>query len=172
MNFHPKPLKVDFTHEATAAIDSLNRRTEREYDHAEDVGDEAARAAWSRTCEHAAKLSLIYACSENHLEPQIGLSAFEWASEFALHQTRRQLYLASIHVAENPFHAECLKFKKRLHEQAYQTMPRREMMRVLKNKAADFDQIVSTLLQQGEITTVCIESKTKPAQGYRLLATE
>ena len=89
-----------------------------------------------------------------------------------MHQTRRQLYLASIHVAENPFHAECLKFKKRLSEQPDQTMARRELMRALKNKAADFDQIVLTLLQQDDIELVSVNTKTKPAQGYRLAPTE
>jgi hypothetical protein len=51
-------------------------------------------------------------------------------------------------------------------------MPRRELMRSLKNKAADFDQIVLTLIQQGDIEGVTIETKTKPAQGYRLVSAE
>lgn len=172
LKLHPKPAMVPFTQEARAAIDELRLRTEAEYDIADEAGDEVSRAAWSRTCEHAKKLSLIYACSENHEQPEIGLRAVEWATEFAMHQTRRQLYLASIHVAENPFHAECLKFKKRLCEQPDQTMARRELMRALKNKAADFDQIVLTLLQQGDIELVSVNTKTKPAQGYRLAPTE
>jgi hypothetical protein len=172
LKFHPKPIRVAFTQDAERAINELRLQTETEYDKAEDAGDEAARAAWSRTCEHAKKLALIYACSENHEHPEISLDAVQWASEFALHQTRRQLYLASVHVAENPFHAECLKFKKKLDEQPGKMMPRRELMRSLKNKAADFDQIVLTLIQQGDIEGVTIETKTKPAQGYRLVAAE
>ena len=172
LKLHPKPAMVPFTQEARAAIDELRLRTEAEYDIADEAGDEVSRAAWSRTCEHAKKLGLIYACSENHEQPEIGLKAVDWATEFAMHQTRRQLYLASIHVAENPFHAECLKFKKRLSEQPDQTMARRELMRALKNKAADFDQIVLTLLQQGDIELVSVNTKTKPAQGYRLAPTE
>ena len=70
---------------------------------------------------------MIYACSENHVEPIISLPAVEWATEFAMHQTRRQLYLASVHVAENPFHAECLKFIKRLTEQPEQRMQRQHI---------------------------------------------
>jgi hypothetical protein len=35
-------------------------------------------------------------------------------------------------------------------------------------KAADFDQIVSTLVQQGDIAVVQIPTKTKTAHGYRL----
>lgn len=140
--------------------------TEREYGAAEEAVDEVARTAWSRTCEHAKKLAWIYACSENHVEPLIGLPAVEWATEFAMHQTRRQLYLASVHVAENPFHAECLKFVKKLSEQPSRTMQRRQLMRAMKLKAADLDQIVLTLCEQGEIETVIIETATKPARGY------
>ncbi len=168
MNFHPKPLVVSSTPDATEAIDSLRRMTEDEYNKAEDAGDEVARTAWSRTCEHAKKLALIFACSENHVEPIISLPAVEWSTEFAMHQTRRQLYLASVHVAENPFHAECLKFIKRLTEQPGRTMQRRQLMRAMKLKAADFDQIVGTLQQQEDIELVTIRTATRPAQGYRL----
>ena len=47
-------------------------------------------------------------------------------------------------------------------------MARRQLMRAMRCKAADFDQIVSTLIQQGDIVSVEIPTKTKPAQGYRL----
>ncbi|WP_345319672.1 bifunctional DNA primase/polymerase [Novipirellula rosea] len=168
MTVHPRPLRVPFTPDAEAAINTLREQTEAEYDKADEAGDEVARAAWSRTCEHAKKLSLIYAVSENHLQPQITIEAVRWASEFSLHQTRRQLYLASVHVAENPFHAECLKFKKRLADRPNHTMARREMMRSMTLKASDFDQIVQTLMQQEDIEPVTIETRTKPASGYRL----
>ncbi len=168
MNFHPKPLKVEFTDDAELAITDLRKQTEKEYDAADDLGDEVSRAAWSRTCEHAKKLALIYACSENHLAPTITLSAVRWASDFALHQTRRQLYLASVHVAENPFHAECLKFVKRLKEHPDGQMQRQHLLKYMKCKAADFDQIVSTLIQQEEIESISILTKTRPAQVFRL----
>jgi hypothetical protein len=46
---------------------------------------------------------------------------------------------------------------------------RRQLMRAMHCKAMDFDQIISTLVQQGEIAQVEIPTKTKPAQGYRLI---
>ncbi|MFN3151802.1 bifunctional DNA primase/polymerase [Bremerella sp.] len=168
MTIHPKPQFVPFAPDAETAIAELREQTEAEYDKADEVGDEVGRAAWSRTCEHAKKLALIYACSENHRKPKITIGAVRWASEFALHQTRRQLYLASVHVAENPFHAECLKFVKRLREHPDQQMQRQHLLKYMKCKAADFDQIVLTLLQQGEIETVTMPTKTKPAQGFQI----
>ena len=47
-------------------------------------------------------------------------------------------------------------------------MARREMMRSMTLKASDFDQIVQTLMQQEDIEPVTIETRTKPASGYRL----
>jgi len=166
--FHPVPRVVAFEPEAAEVVGQLQKMTEVEYDRAAAAGDEAACTAWSRTCENAKKLALIYACSGNHQEPVIGLSAVEWATAFAMHQTRRQLYLAATYVAENPFHAECLKLLRKLREASEQQMQRQHLLRAMRCKAADFDQIVSTLIQQGDIVTVEIRTKTKSAQGYRL----
>ena len=48
----------------------------------------------------------------DHLAPRIGLAAVEWASAFVMHQTRRIATMAAGHVADNPFHAECLAVEK------------------------------------------------------------
>lgn len=166
-DFHPNPRVVPFDDEAGAMVCDLQRMTESEYDQAAEAKDEVGRTAWSRTCENAKKLALIYACSENYESPEIGPDAVEWATEFAMHQTRRQLYLASTYVAENPFHAECLKLLRKLKDSGGQ-MPRSALLRAMRCKAADFDQIVGTLVQQGDITQVAIPTKTKPAQGFQI----
>ena len=165
---HPEPRVVPLSTEAAEAVRHLQVLTEVEYNQAEDAKDEVARTAWSRTCENAQKLALIYACSENHEDPVIGLPAVQWATAFAIHQTRRQLYLAASYVAENPFHAECLKLLRRLSEAPEHQMQRQHLLRAMRCKAADFDQIVSTLVQQGDVVSVQIPTKTKTAQGYRL----
>ena len=165
---HPEPRVVTFTPEAEQAVEHLQRMGEDEYDQADAANDEIGKAAWSRTCENAKKLALLYACSENHQDPVIGLPAVEWATAFAMHQMRRQLYLAATYVAENPFHAECLKLTRRLAEAPDRQMQRQHLLRVMRCKAADFDQLVATLIQQGEVVPVDIPTKTKTAQGYRL----
>ncbi len=164
---HPEPRVVPFEPEAAEAVRQLQKLTEAEYNRAEEAKDEVARTAWSRTCENATKLALIYACSENHENPVIGLPAVQWATTFAMHQTRRQLYLAATYVAENPFHAECLKLLRKIKESGGRAA-RRQLMRTMHCKAADFDQIISTLVQQGDIVQGEITTKTKPAQGYQL----
>ena len=86
---HPEPRVVPFDTEATRALTRLQRMAETEYDAADQRKDEVGRVAWSRTCENAGKLALLYACSENHENPVIGSTAIQWAAAFAMHQTRR-----------------------------------------------------------------------------------
>lgn len=167
LEVHPEPRVVPYTAEAIAAVGNLQRLADSEYDKAHAQNDEVARVAWSRTCENAKKLALLYACSANYEQPEIDLAAVQWATEFAMHQTRRQLYLATIYVAENPFHAECLKLMRTLKEAGGQ-MARNRLMRAMRCKMQDFDQMVTTLMTQGDIVLVEIATKTKPAIGYRL----
>ena len=71
---------------------------------------------WGRVPEQIRKLSLLYAVSASHESPQIDVAAVRWATDFILHQTRRMLFMAHNHVAENPFHAGCLKLLRKLRE--------------------------------------------------------
>ena len=48
----------------------LRGEAEREYASGEDRGDPVGTTVWGRVSEHARKLALIYAVSENHLAPQ------------------------------------------------------------------------------------------------------
>ena len=41
-------------------------------------------------------------------------------------------------------------------------------MRSMKMKANEFDQVAQTLIEQEQIRSVWIESKTKPARGYQI----
>jgi len=167
LDVHPEPGVVPATDEADEALSRLQRLGEIEYDRADERNDEVSRVAWSRTCENAKKLALIAACSANHEQPVIDLPIVEWATQFAMHQTRRQLYLAHIYVAENPFHADCLKLLRKLTEAGGQ-MARNRLMRAMRCKQADFDQLIGTLLTQGDIVPVEIPTKTKTAMGYRI----
>ncbi len=169
-DIHPDPRVVPYCPDALEAIGQLQRTAEDEYDQAEAGGDEVGKVALSRTAENAKKLALLYACSENHENPVISLAAVEWASAFAMHQTRRQLFLASMYVAENPFHAECLKLVRRLREAPDHQLQRQHLLRAMRCKANDFDQMLLTLMQQGTIVAVDVPTKTKSAQGYRLTA--
>ncbi len=135
---------------------------------AEARGDPVGTTVWGRVPEQIRKLALLYAVSARHQTPRIDAEAVRWASDFVLHQTRRMLFMAQSHVAENPFHADCLKLFRKLREAPDQQMQRQHLLRAMRCKAADFDQMIITLVQQGDIVPVTIQTRTKTAQGYRL----
>lgn len=165
--FFPIPLIVNYSDEAQSLLIDARRQCEAEYALAEERGDAVGTTVWGRTNEHIRKLALLYAISVNHRGPLIDADAARWAKQFAMHQTRRMLFMAQSYVAANPFHAECLKLLKKLRD-AGGRMGRNKLMRSMHLKMTDFDQIISTLLSQGDISVAEIPTRTKPAFGYEL----
>jgi hypothetical protein len=171
IDVHPEPRIVPCTPEAREVISTLQHQTEREYDLAHARNDEVARVAWSRTTENAKKLALLYACSENHENPVIDLLAVQWAMAFAMHQTRRQLFLASSYVAENPFHAECLKAIRKLREAPGGELTHSALLKRMKIKSKDFKDLMETLLQRGDVVGLPIQTAGRSGILYRLAET-
>ena len=164
---HPTPAIVPYTEDGYAVLDRFADRADDEHDAAVAGGDRVRAVLWTRACENATRLALVYACSRDHQSPCIDAEVAQWASRFTGHLVCRMLFMATQHVADNPFHAECLKLLRKLREAGGQ-LPRRHLMRLMHAKAADFDQIVSTLMQQGDIVPADIPTKTKSVLGYRL----
>jgi hypothetical protein len=168
-NHNPEPATVPMTDEAKAIIADVRAQAREKQDEANAKNDVVTAAVWSRVRQMTRKLALIYAISADYLNPQIDTFAMSWARDFAIHQAKRMLFMASDHVSENPFHAQCLKMIKRLREAPEQTAKRSVILAYLKCKAAEMNEIVDTLEQQGRIKGVTIMSRTKPAHGYQLL---
>ncbi len=166
--FNSDPRIVPFGSGAVDALAELRMMADAQYKLADDRDDEVARTAWSRTWENATKLALIYACSESHESPVISLQAVEWATRFAMHQTRRQLFMASIHVAESPFHAELLRVCRFL-KGAGGRMSRSDLLRRMHCSAAELAQFMNTLIQQRTVAAVSVPSATKSAQVYEIV---
>jgi len=161
------PAVVPYTDDGYAALDAFSSQADEDYDAAIAGGDRVRAILATRASENATRLALVYACSRDRQAPCIDAEVAEWATRFTGHMLRRMLFMARQHVAENPFHAECLKVLRLLREAGGQ-MPRRELMRLMHCKAADFDQIVGTLVQQEDVVAVNIITRTKPVQEYRL----
>jgi len=172
LEVHPEPHIVPCTPEAAEAVTALQRQTEDEYDQAHARNDEVARVAWSRTHENAKKLAMLYACSANHEDPVIDLPAVDWASAFAIHQTRRQLFLAANYVAENPFHAECLKLMRKLREAPTQELPHSVLLKRMKMKTKDFKELIETLVQRGDVLAASVATDGRSGLTYRLAGGE
>jgi hypothetical protein len=60
-----------------------------------------------------------------------------------LHQTRRMLFMAHNHVAENPFHAECLKLVRKLREAPNQQLAHSVLLKRMKIDAKTFQELVT-----------------------------
>jgi hypothetical protein len=92
-----------------------------------------------------------------------------WASQFVLHQTRRMLFMASSHVADNPFHAECLKLMQKLRDTPGHEIPHSALLKRMKIDAKHFMELVETLAQRGDIEIVTVPRAGTHKRSYRLL---
>lgn len=166
--WHPEPVVVKHTEDAKCVLIEAREAAEAEYSLSEEANDAVGTTVWGRVSEHARKLALLYAVSESHQAPRIGEAAAEWAVRFVMHQTRRMLFMAQSHVAENPFHADCLRLLEKLRGAPAQTLNHSVLLKRMKMEAQALQKIVVTLLQQGDIEL--IERKTPGRTGvtYRL----
>jgi len=163
-NWHPVPRIVEQTEEAKGVLVEARLEAEDEYARAEEKGDPVGTTVWGRVSEQTRKLALIHAVSENHESPRIGLAAVEWATRFVMHQTRRMLFMARSHVAVNPFHADCLKAMQMLRAAPGKMLSHSKLLKRMKMDARSFQELVSTLLQQGDIA---IEQSPQVGHGGR-----
>jgi hypothetical protein len=168
-NWHPKPHVVSATTEARDLLRESRLQAEAQYSAAESRGDPVGTTVWGRVNEQTRKLALLYAVSENHISPMIGSAAVGWASEFVMHQTRRMLFMAEGHVADNPFHADCLKLIKKLRESPDQTLAHSVLLKRMKVDTKSFQSLVETLAQQGDIEIQTIRTSGRSGYQYRLL---
>jgi hypothetical protein len=167
-NWHPVPQIIPQTEEARSILIETRLEAEAEYAKAERADDAVGTAVWGRASEHTRKLALIYAVSESHVHPEIGQAAAEWASRLVTHQARRMLFMAGSHVAENPFHAECLKFLRKLRAAPGGELAHSALLRRMKLDAKNFMLIASTLEQRGDIIVRTQTTATKAGRFYQL----
>jgi len=167
--WHPVPTIVEQTDEAKQILVGAREEAEAEYAKAERDNDSVGTTVWGRVSEHTRKLALLYAVSENHESPGIGKVAAEWAVRFVMHQTRRMLFMAHAHVADNPFHADCLKLMQKLRDAPDKTLSHSVLLKRMKIDAASFQQIISTLEQRGDVAITTRSTAGRPNRGYQLL---
>jgi hypothetical protein len=160
---------VPATESARELLRESRVEAEREYSLAEARGDAVGTTVWGRVHEQTRKLALLYAVSENHLEPQIGDDAVRWATAFITHQTRRMLFMANGHVAENAFHAECLKLIKKLRDAPGQQLPHSVLLKRMKLDTQTFQKVITTLVEQCDVRPVPVKTPGRTAIHYQLV---
>lgn len=169
---HPTPKLVNQTPEAQAMLVDLRERAEAEYAEAETDRDAVATTVWGRVSENARKLALIYAVSECHVEPRIGADAVRWAAELVMHQTKRMLFMAAGHAAENPFDDLVLRLMRALRAAEGQMLPHSVLLKRMRIDAKTFKQLVETLIERGDLSIEVAKTAGRDATAYRLLGKE
>ena len=167
-NLHPNPAVVPYTTDAARLLAAARGEAEGEYTRAESRGDAVGTTVWGRVDEQSRKLALLYAISENHAAPSIGVEAARWSTQFMFHQTRRMLYMAQCHAAANPFHCCCLRLLRKLREAPGQTLSHSTLLKKMKLDAKTFQQIIDTLHQQGDIESSQSLTHGRTGVLYRL----
>ncbi|MEX0887445.1 MAG: hypothetical protein WD009_13500, partial [Phycisphaeraceae bacterium] len=170
IDVYPVPAIVEHTDAAKRVLVETREQAEAEYAKAEENNDSVGTTVWGRVSEQTRKLALLYAISENHESPRIDLPAVQWASAFVMHQTRRMLFMAQAHVAENPFHAECLKVIQKLRDAPDQCLPHSVLLKRMKTDAKSFSVLIDTLVQQGEVEIVTTPKPGWHMRSYRLVS--
>ncbi len=168
--WHPVPAIVEQTDGALAQLVETREEAETEYARAEANNDSVGTTVWGRVSEQVRKLALLYAVSENYRSPRIGVEAARWASRFVLHQTRRMLLMASSHVADSEFDADCLKVIGKLRAAPDLTLSHSKLLKRMKRKSTELDEIMKTLILRGDVEPVP-DQRTGPgprAVSYRL----
>ena len=168
-SWHPIPTIVPQTAEAVDILADTRVAAETEYRNAESQNDAVGTTVWGRVNEQARKLALLYAISENHADPIIGAAAANWATSLMMHQTRRMLFMAGNHVAENPYHADCLRLIRKLQLAPDRQMSHSMLLKRMKMNAKAFQEIITTLEQQGDIEPVSGTTQGRVGRGYRLV---
>ena len=167
-DWHPVPMVVEHTDEARRLLVETREEAECEYAKAEAGSDPVGTTVWGRVSEQVRKLALLLAISENHESPQIGVDAVQWASAFVMHQTRRMLFMATSHVADNPFHAECLKVIEKLRDTPGMELSHQVLLKRMKMKAKDFRDLIETLIQRGDVEAAQVQTTGRTGLVYRL----
>jgi hypothetical protein len=164
----PEPTVIQQSDEARSFLIEAREEADAEYANAEMGNNSVGTTVWGRVSEQIRKLALVHAVSENHESPLIDLQAVKWASGLVMHQTRRMLFMAQSHVAENPFHADCLKLMKKLRGAPKKTLPHSVLLKRMKVDSQTFMKIVQTLEAQGDIEKVEIPRAGTARRSYRI----
>jgi len=167
-DWHPIPKVVGHTPEPMEVLSTLREQADAEYSKAEENDDTVGMAIWARANEKARRLALVYACSDNHENSVIGEAAARWAWEFVSYLTRRMLFMAYSHVADNPFHAECLKVIDKLRGAADGELPHSALLKAMKIDAKSFRELINTLVERGDVDVRQVTTGGRTGTWYRL----
>lgn len=166
---HPVPETIYATAKAKQLLAEKRREAEAHYKIAEAKNSAVGTSVWARVPEQTRKLALIYSLSCQRDNAEITPEAVEWADAFMSHQTKRMLFMAASHVADTPFHAECLKLLGKLRQEPERQLPHSTLLRRMKCPTDRFQEMIVTLLERGDVQIVTEKTGGRAKREYRLI---
>lgn len=172
-NWHPLPAIVPYTPDALPLLVESRQAAEAEYQMAETRCDAVGTTVWGRVSEQVRKLALVHAISATPGAPEIDRAAVEWAVAFVMHQTRRMLHMAAIHVSDSEFEQHCKRvvaYMRDLQQRKRDAIwiDYRDITRRFRCSRRDHEEIRNALLDQELIEVKTISSVGRPRLVYRL----
>jgi hypothetical protein len=149
--FLSAPMTVTYSLEASSLVADYRHEIDHEYQRAVDRADAVAATVLGRVGEHIRKFALLYSLSEDPLDPRISADAMRWAYRLVKHQADRMLFMASEHAAETPFEESALKAIRKLREAPGRTLTHSTLLKRMKMKAREFQELIDTLVERGEV---------------------
>ena len=136
--------------EARRRLNEYRQEADVKYSEAESKSKFDAMALWARAGEKVAKLSCLHALSEDPENPSVTVEGVEWAGRLVDHLTRRMLYMTSLYVFDGEFDERVKKFMRILADK-HNRASRSVLLKNTHLDAKDFDSLVKTLQQTGQI---------------------
>lgn len=163
------PRIVGHTEEAKLLLTEMRQAAEAEYSRCESMQDPVGTTVWGRTSELVRKLALIYAVSQSMEAGEIGGDAVRWATRLVVHQTRRMLFMAEGHVAENPFDALCLRVIEKLRNAPNRRLSHSVLLKRMKVDIKTLRDIIDTLEERRELRIESVSTGGRVAVIYHLV---
>jgi hypothetical protein len=158
----PDPYIVPYTDDAKLEL----RKVEKLAQSRKNLGDQRLRSLWLRVSEKTRKLSLIWACSENYLDPIVTVEAVRWASEIAVHLTARMIEVAVDHISESVFDSIRLKVLRAIRDKA-QGVSGVELCRATRGLTKkQRDDALEALKLAGDIMEISSETSGRPQRVF------
>lgn len=160
------PMIVPMTEKARARFHQLSIELTKELRAAAGT---AFTAILARIGENALKLALIVAVGRDPAQPEIEITAADWAISFVRHYAQRTMEAVERHVADTETEAHLKRLKEIIRASGAKGITKSEITRASQwLKSRDRDEILLTLIEGGDITTGMRGSSTRQAMVYRM----
>ena len=161
------PMIVPMTEEARARFKRLSADLTDELRAASGT---ASTAILARIGENALKLALIVAVGRDPAQPEIDITATDWAIGFVRQYAQRTIEAVERHVADTETEVHLKRLKEIIRVAGAKGITKSEITRASQwLRTRDRNEILETLIESGDITTCMRVTGGRKAMVYRIL---